>query len=107
MGPDLAAGSRRGRIRAVARPVQLEAFIGEPPCPGCQELERLCAELKVSLVEQVHCVLYKGIGGKERMAELCLKVVPALVVEGLIRIEGICPSRETLFKALKEFGVNE
>ncbi len=45
-------------------PVQLEAFIGEPPCPGCQELEQLCAELKVSLGEQVHCVLYKGIERK-------------------------------------------
>ena len=91
----------------MSRPVRLEAFIGEPPCPGCQELEQLCAELKASSGEQVHCVLYKGIGGKERMAELGLKVVPAIVIENLIRIEGICPSRETLWKALREFGLKE
>ncbi len=88
-------------------PVQLEAFIGEPPCPGCQELEQLCAELKGSLGERVHCVLHKGGDGKERMAELGLKVVPAIVIESLIRIEGISPSRETLWKALREFGLKE
>ena len=88
-------------------PVHLEAFIGEPPCPSCRELEQLCAELKGTLGEQVHCVLYQGIDGRERMAELGLKVVPAVVIEKLIRIEGICPSRETLWKALKEFGLKE
>jgi hypothetical protein len=41
------------------------------------------------------------------MEALGLKIVPALVIEDLIRIEGICPSRETLFKGLCEFGVNE
>jgi hypothetical protein len=39
------------------------------------------------------------------MAELGLKVVPAVVIEKLVRIEGICPSRETLWKALREFGL--
>jgi hypothetical protein len=91
----------------MSRPIQLEAFIGEPPCPGCRELGQLCAELEVLLGEQVHCALYKGIDGKERMAELGLKVVPAVVIENLIRIEGICPSRETLWKALMEFGLKE
>jgi hypothetical protein len=89
------------------KPVKIEAFIGQPPCPGCRELEQLCAELKVSLGEQVHCVLHQGIDGRERMAELGLAVVPAMVIENLIRIEGICPSRETLWKALKEFGLKE
>ena len=89
----------------MARPVQLEAFIGEPPCPGCRELEQMCAELKDSLGEQVHLILHRGIDGRERMAELGLKVVPAVVIEKLVRIEGICPSRETLWKALREFGL--
>jgi hypothetical protein len=88
-------------------PVQLEAFIGEPPCPGCQELEQLCAELKVSLGEQVDLILHRGIAGRERMADLGLQVVPAVVIERLVRIEGICPSRETLWKALREFGLKE
>jgi hypothetical protein len=89
------------------KPVKIEGFIGQPPCPGCRELEQLCAELKVSLGEQVHCVLRKGIDGRERMMELGLKVVPAVVIENLIRIEGICPSQETLRKALREFGLKE
>jgi chromosome segregation protein len=90
-----------------ARPITMEAFIGQPPCPGCQELELLCADLKGALGEQVQCVLRKGGAGRERMAELGLKVVPAVVIENLIRIEGICPSRETLWKALREFGLKE
>jgi len=53
------------------------------------------------------CRLYAGAAGRERMEAQGLKVVPALVIEGLIRIEGICPSRETFLKALKEFGINE
>ena len=52
-------------------------------------------------------ILHKGIDGRERMAELGLKVVPAMVIEKLVRIEGICPSRETLWKALREFGLKE
>ena len=90
-----------------AKPIKIEAFIGQPPCPGCQELELLCADLKGALGEQVQCVLRKGVAGRERMAELGLKVVPAVVIGNLIRIEGICPSRETLWRALKEFGLKE
>ena len=90
-----------------ARPVKIEAFIGQPPCPGCLELEDLCREMGERLGARLEFQIFKGQEGRERMKGLGLKVVPALVVEGLIRIEGICPSRETFFKALREFGVNE
>jgi hypothetical protein len=90
-----------------SKPIKIEAFIGRPPCPGCLELEELCREMNDRLGERIECRLYAGTEGRERMNILGLKVVPALVIETLIRIEGICPSRETFFKALREFGLNE
>ena len=90
-----------------AKPIKIEAFIGQPPCPGCLELEDLCREMGNRLGERLELRVFKGAEGRERMAVLGLKVVPALLVEGLIRIEGICPSRETFSKALREFGINE
>jgi hypothetical protein len=89
------------------KPIKIEAFIGQPPCPGCLELEDLCREMGARLGERLELRIHKGAEGQERMAELGLKVVPAVVVENLIRIEGICPSRETLWKALREFGLKE
>lgn len=59
------------------------------------------------LGERIECRLYAGAEGRERMGVRGLKVVPALVIEGLIRIEGVCPSRDTFLKALREFGINE
>lgn len=90
-----------------SKPIIIEAFIGQPPCPGCLELEELCRELTTRLAERLECRMYKGAEGRERMETLGLKMVPALVIENLIRIEGVCPGRETLFKALREFGLDE
>jgi hypothetical protein len=90
-----------------AKPVKIEAFIGQPPCPGCLELEELCREMSGRLGERLELKVFKGTEGRERMDALGLKIVPALVLEGLIRIEGICPSREMFLKALKEFGIND
>lgn len=85
----------------------MEAFVGQPPCPGCRELEALCRGMQDHYGERLECLLYRGAEGMGRMETWGLKIVPALVIEGLIRIEGICPSRETLFKALREFGLND
>ena len=90
-----------------AKSIKIEVFIGQPPCPGCLELEDLCREMRARLGDRLEFCIYKGAEGQGRMALQNLKVVPALVIEGLIRIEGVCPSRETLFKALREFGINE
>ncbi len=95
--------SRAGDLLAV-KPIKIEAFIGQPPCPGCLELEALCREMTNRWGEQLECRVYIGAEGQARMETLGLKIVPALVIENLIRIEGICPSRETLSKALQEFG---
>ena len=91
----------------MARPIKLEAFVGQPPCRGCLELEDLCREMVAQLGDRLDCRLFKGPEGRERMERAGLKVVPAVVIEGLIRIEGICPSRETLIKALREAGLND
>lgn len=89
----------------MARPVKLEAFVGQPPCPGCLELEDLCREMMDQLGGRLDCRIFRGPEGREPMDRSGLKVVPAVVIAGLIRIEGICPSRETLIKALREAGL--
>jgi hypothetical protein len=87
------------------KPVRIEAFIGHPPCPGCQELEALCLEMERDLGERLALNLYRGRAAQTRFEELGLKVVPAIVIENMIKIEGVCPSKETLRKALKEVGL--
>ena len=86
--------------------IKIEAFVGQPPCPGCRELESLCQEMQGRFGNSLHLLIFKGVEGTGRMEALGLKVVPALIFEGLIRIEGVCPSRETFLKALNEFGLN-
>lgn len=83
----------------------MEAFVGQPPCPGCRELEVLCREMQDHFGDRLECLLFRGAEGTGRMETWGLKIVPAMIVEGLIRIEGVCPSRETFLKALEEVGL--
>lgn len=86
--------------------IKVEAYVGQPPCPGCRELEALCHEMQDRFGGALDLHIFKGVEGKGRMEAHGLKIVPALIFEGLIRIEGVCPSRETFLKALNEFGLN-
>ena len=86
--------------------VKLEIFTAEPPCPGCSNLLELADRIKEEYGERVNVV--KHIGACEEFSRYGLTVVPAVVIdEGKIKIMGVCPSEETLKKALWEVGVNE
>jgi hypothetical protein len=73
--------------------VKLEVFSGDPPCPGCIAI--------IDLAERI----YAGADAMEKFEEYKLFCVPAAVINGTIRIEGMCPSEATLYNALREGGL--
>jgi len=86
--------------------VKLEVFSGDPPCPGCVAIMALAREIKGAYSdEELELVIYEGEAGMAQFEAHGLFCVPAAVVNGSIRIEGMCPSRATLNNALREGGL--
>ncbi len=86
--------------------VKLEVFSGNPPCPGCVALVDLAERVAARYDEsELELVIYEGAAGMEKFEEYRLFCVPAAVVNGTIRIEGMCPSEGTLNNALREGGL--
>lgn len=85
--------------------VQLEIFSGDPPCPGCVAILELAERVAAQYADQVELHIYVGQEGIEKFEAYRLFCVPAAVVNGTVRIEGICPSEQTLKTALREGGV--
>jgi hypothetical protein len=85
--------------------VQLEVFSGDPPCPGCVALVDLAKRVAARYENELALKVYVGAEGMEKFEEYRLFCVPAAVVNGTIRIEGMCPSEATLNNALREGGL--
>ncbi|MBN2393366.1 MAG: thioredoxin family protein [Anaerolineae bacterium] len=85
--------------------VKLEVFSGDPPCPGCVALVELAEKVAPKYEGELELVVYKGAEGMQKFEEYRLFCVPAAVVNGSIRIEGMCPSEATLNNALREGGL--
>jgi hypothetical protein len=85
--------------------VKLEVFSGDPPCPGCVALVELAEKVAPKYEGELELVIYKGAEGMQKFEEYRLFCVPAAVVNGSIRIEGMCPSEATLNNALREGGL--
>ena len=83
--------------------VKIEAFLSVPTCSGGVNLTKLLNEVKQELGDRVEIVTYKG--RNELFEKYNLTTAPALVVGGLVRIIGLCPSKESLVSALKEAGL--
>ncbi|MHB1043418.1 MAG: thioredoxin family protein [Eubacteriales bacterium] len=86
-------------------PVKMEVFSGNPPCPGCIEIVRLCEAVAGEYAGDLEFTKYIGEEGLEKFQEYNMFCVPAVVVNGYIKIEGIVPSRQTLLNALREGGL--
>jgi hypothetical protein len=86
--------------------VKLEIFSGNPPCPGCEALlamgDQIAAEYPK---EELEVIKYIGEEGMAKFKEYGLFCVPAAVVNEKIRIEGTCPTRNTMNNALREGGL--
>ena len=85
--------------------VRLEVFSGDPPCPGCVAIIDLARRVAARYEEELALTIYEGAAAMEKFEEYRLFCVPAAVVNGIIRIEGMCPSEATLNNALREGGL--
>ena len=85
--------------------IKLEIFSGDPPCPGCVAIVDLAERVAARYEGELELVVYTGAEGMQKFDEYKLFCVPAAVVNGTIRIEGMCPSEATLNNALREGGL--
>ncbi|MDY7079874.1 MAG: thioredoxin family protein [Chloroflexota bacterium] len=85
--------------------VKLEIFSGDPPCPGCVAIVELAERVAAKYEGELELTIYNGEEGMDKFEEYSLFCVPAAVVNGTIRIEGMCPSEATLNNALREGGL--
>ena len=86
--------------------VRMEVFSGDPPCAACQDVLALADDYAARYTGELEVIKHIGQAGMNRFTELGLWCTPAIVIDEMIRIEGVCPSRETLDTALKESGLN-
>ena len=85
--------------------VQLEILIGDPPCPGCVAIVDLAERVAAKYPGELELTVLGGAEAMPRFEAYKLFCVPAAVVNGSIRIEGMCPSDATLNNALREAGL--
>ncbi|MBN1937372.1 MAG: thioredoxin family protein [Anaerolineae bacterium] len=85
--------------------VKLEVFSGDPPCPGCVALVELAQKVAAKYEGELELTVLKGAEAMEKFEQYKLFCVPAAVVNGSIRIEGMCPSEATLNNAFREGGL--
>jgi len=85
----------------------MEVFSGDPPCPGCAALLALADEYAEKYRGKLEVTRYIGKAAVAKFEEYGLWCTPAVVINEMIRIEGVCPGRETLDAALQEAGIDE
>jgi hypothetical protein len=85
--------------------VQLDIFSGDPPCPGCVAIIDLAKRVAARYPDELILTILAGAEAMTKFEEYRLFCVPAAVVNGTIRIEGMCPSEATLNNALREGGL--
>jgi hypothetical protein len=85
--------------------VTLEIFSGDPPCPGCVAIIELAQRVAAKYEGELELTILSGVEAMDKFEDYKLFCVPAAVVNGSIRIEGMCPSEATLNNALREGGL--
>jgi len=84
--------------------VKIEAFLSIPTCSGGVNLSKLLKEMEEEFGDKVEVITYKG--RHELYDKYNLTAAPAVVVGELVRIMGVCPSKESLISALREAGLD-
>lgn len=87
--------------------VKMEVFSGEPPCASCQDVLTLADDYAARYPGKLEVIKHIGQAAMTKFNEYGLWCTPAIVIDEMIRIEGVCPSKETLDTALKEAGLQE
>ena len=83
--------------------VKVEVFLSIPTCSGGVTLSKLLKEIEDEFGDKVEIITYKG--RNELYEKYNLSAAPAVVVGELVRIMGVCPSKESLISALREAGL--
>jgi hypothetical protein len=83
--------------------VKIEAFLSIPTCSGGVNLSRLLKEIEEEFGDRVEITVYRG--RSELYDKYNLTAAPAVVVGELVKIMGVCPSKESLVSALREAGL--
>ena len=83
--------------------VKIETFLSTPTCSGGISLTKLLREIEAEFGDRVEIITYKG--RHELFEQYNLTAAPAVVVGELVRIMGVCPSKESLVTALREAGL--
>ncbi|MFC1979952.1 thioredoxin family protein [Chloroflexota bacterium] len=83
--------------------VKVEAFLSVPTCSGGISLIKLLKEIEAEFGDKVEITTYRG--RHELYEKYNLTAAPAVVIGDLVRIMGVCPSKESLFSALREAGL--
>lgn len=85
--------------------IKVEAFLSIPTCSGGVRLSRLLGEIEAEYGDRVAIITYKG--RNELFESYGLSAAPAVVIGELIKIVGLCPSKESLRSALLKVGLEE
>ena len=83
--------------------VKIEAFLSIPTCSGGVSLSKLLKEIEEEFGDRIEVITYKG--RHELFEKYNLTAAPAVVVGELVKIMGVCPSKESLISALRETGL--
>ena len=84
--------------------VKVEAFLSIPTCSGGVSLSKLLKEIEEEFGGKVEVITYKG--RHELFEQYNLTAAPAVVIGELVRMMGVCPSKESLISALREAGLD-
>jgi len=83
----------------------VEVLIGDPPCPGCEQISALALRMKDEYEENFDLKIYIGEEAIPKFEEYGISAVPAMVIDEKIRIMGMVPSVETFREILREAGL--
>ena len=83
--------------------VKIEAFLSTSAGSGDASLSRLLEEIEKEFGNKVEITIHRG--HNKLFEEYNLTTAPAVVVEELVKIMGVCPSKETLISALRDAGL--
>lgn len=82
--------------------MKVEIFLSVPPCSGGRMLLKRVEKIQKKY-KGIEVVIHKG--RTEEFKKYNLTSSPAVVVDGFVKIMGVCPSEKTLIGALKEAGL--
>jgi predicted DsbA family dithiol-disulfide isomerase len=84
----------------------MEVLSGDPPCPGCVAILGMGGRYAEKYpADELTVKKYVGKDALEKYKEYDLSCVPAVVINGVIKIEGTAPDEGTMNNALREGGL--